>query len=1023
MRFVSRFIVLAAIVALVTATPIVAQISGTLAGTVTQDGAALPGVSVSISSPNLQGTRTAVTNEAGGYNFPALPPGEYTVKFELQGMQPVTRKMTVALAQNVRLDTELKMSTVTEAITVTAAAPAVAETQEVQTTLQHDTIEALPVGRTIVAITQLSPGVSSNGVNGLSISGSMSYDNLYTVNGVVIQENLRGQPENLFVEDAIQETTIQTGAISAEFGNFTGGVVNAITKSGSNEFSGSIRDSITNPSWTADGPKFYSQSGTSVVGNNHPDTPNVNNHVYEGTFNGRILRDRLWFATSGRYAKTTGQGSFSNGNGTYPTSNKNERREARLTGAITASHNLVGSYLQSPTERTNDCQLGCFDVTALDPAVENPNTLKSAFYTGIFTQNLVVEAKWAERDFAFVGYGGESADRVIGTPVRLNQSGFGAVVTNHAFFCGSCGDELRNSDSKGLKTTYFLGTKALGNHNLVGGVERYHETRLSNNYQSSSGYVGIFNQLDNATVGSGFTPRLVNGQVLMGVRGCGDHACGPNEAGLDWLQYREINVKSIGSDLITDSLYVNDRWDLNSKLAFNLGARYDRNDSSDSQGQVIANDSKISPRLGVTYDPLANGRFSLRASYGTYVGRLAETVAGLGSAAGNSERYDFRYDGPDIKNVTPQEALRQMFAWYDSKGGIRKDSTQIAIIGISIPGASNQVRQSLTSPNVTEVTVGGSMAFNKGFVRLDYINRNWHDFYDLSKNLSTGRITLPSGATVDVGLVVNADDFLQRKYNAVELQSQYRLTSHANVGINYTWSRLEANSAGESSGGGPFAFGSPNRFLPEYYNWPGKENAPMGPADLEDQTHKVRAWASLDVPTRLGLFNFSALERYETGRAYGLFGSIDIRSSANFYGTGLAGGVVNPGYLTATIPSSVTYWFEKPGSRRFDNFAATDLAVNYNTDPSWLRGLSVFVQGEVTNFFNAHAQIGGNRSVITAQTDSSLKRFNPFVDKPVEGVNWKKGPLFGLPTAATTGTTNGSFQTPRTYRVSLGLRF
>ena len=77
---------------------------------------------------------------------------------------------------------------------------------------------------------------------------------LYTVNGAVINENVRGQPHNLFVEDAIQETTVQVAGISAEFGNFTGGVVNAITKSGGNEFSGSFRDTFLNPTWTGSGP-------------------------------------------------------------------------------------------------------------------------------------------------------------------------------------------------------------------------------------------------------------------------------------------------------------------------------------------------------------------------------------------------------------------------------------------------------------------------------------------------------------------------------------------------------------------------------------------------------------------------------------------------------------------------------------------------------------------------------------------------------------------------------------------------
>jgi hypothetical protein len=80
--------------------------SGTLSGTVTQDGSPLPGVSVTASSPNLQGDRTTVTNNAGGYTFGALPPGRYTVTFELAGLQTVTRQQQVGLAQNVRVDAE-----------------------------------------------------------------------------------------------------------------------------------------------------------------------------------------------------------------------------------------------------------------------------------------------------------------------------------------------------------------------------------------------------------------------------------------------------------------------------------------------------------------------------------------------------------------------------------------------------------------------------------------------------------------------------------------------------------------------------------------------------------------------------------------------------------------------------------------------------------------------------------------------------------------------------------------------------
>src|SRR6185369_1443692 len=115
--------------------------------------------------------------------------------------------------------------------------------------------DELPIQRTLQSIVALQPGVVANSATGsaIAISGAFAYDSLFLVDGSVTNEGLRGQTHNLFIEDAIQETTVMTGAISAEYGRFTGGVVSAITKSGGNQFSGSFRDTLTNERWTAQG--------------------------------------------------------------------------------------------------------------------------------------------------------------------------------------------------------------------------------------------------------------------------------------------------------------------------------------------------------------------------------------------------------------------------------------------------------------------------------------------------------------------------------------------------------------------------------------------------------------------------------------------------------------------------------------------------------------------------------------------------------------------------------------------------
>ena len=217
--------------------------SASLTGKVTTEGGvALPGVAVTVTSPSMQGTRDVTTSGNGDYIFNLLPSGEYTVRFALSGMSAVDRTVTLAAGAVGRVDVEMNPAAVAEAVTVSGRAGEAAgvESPQVSANYTKEFVEKLPVGRTLAATTLLAPGVTNNGPGGndrlasIAISGAPSFDNLFLINGVVVNENLRGQPHDLFIEDAIQETTILTGAISAEYGRFTGGVVSAITKSGGN---------------------------------------------------------------------------------------------------------------------------------------------------------------------------------------------------------------------------------------------------------------------------------------------------------------------------------------------------------------------------------------------------------------------------------------------------------------------------------------------------------------------------------------------------------------------------------------------------------------------------------------------------------------------------------------------------------------------------------------------------------------------------------------------------------------------
>jgi hypothetical protein len=286
-------------------------------------------------------------------------------------------------------------------------------------------------------------------------------------------------------------------------------------------------------------------------------------------------------------------------------------------------------------------------------------------------------------------------------------------------------------------------------------------------------------------------------------------------------------------------------------------------------------------------------------------------------------------------------------------------------------------------------------------VRVDFQDRKWNNFYENVLNLTTGTIFDPLvGADVDRGFITNAND-LSRKYRAAILQAGWNVTSRLQLSGNYTYSTLKGNTVEETQNSGPVSDLSSN-YYPEITGY--AQHNPVGYL-AQDQRHKIRAWATYDIPSPVGRFNVSVLERLDSGTPYAAVGTIDP----------VAFGVQDPGYLNAAHASSggFNYYFGDRAQYRFDTITATDIGLNYSL-PAGKMGF--FVQADIVNVLNEHAQVAGDTTVHTA-FDADLEPFNPFTDKPVEGVNWTKGSKFGQPTGP------ADYQTPRTYRLSLGFKF
>jgi len=380
------------------------------------------------------------------------------------------------------------------------------------------------------------------------------------------------------------------------------------------------------------------------------------------------------------------------------------------------------------------------------------------------------------------------------------------------------------------------------------------------------------------------------------------------------------------------------------------------------------------------------------------------------------------YEGPAINGVTSRELARQMMAWFNSVGGI---NAKDLIVAQSVPGVNVQLGGKLKSPNVREYTVGGGMQIGNGFARVDYVDRDWKDFYANFTNLSTGKVTDSTGVTKDLTLVRNTNSGFERKYKALQTQLQYRLFNNLQLGSNYTYSRLRGNAVQENAGSGPISEGGFIFGYPEYNGF--RNNSPIGPLP-SDQTHKLRAWASYDMHTWAGNLNLSAIQRYDSGVPYSAIGTINT----SWY---IA---ANPGYVNP--PATTSYYFSKRGAFRTDSLRSTDLSATFSFPT--IHGVEFYAEGYVFNATNNKSIVNvinpaGTNSVIdtgviTARSSTAgLARFNPFtathlIECPSTataaectalGANFKRSATFGSATA------KQAYQTPRSYSMALGLRF
>jgi outer membrane receptor for ferrienterochelin and colicin len=969
-------LLLASLITVGFASPTAAQgnPTGTVSGhVVDSSNLAVPGATVTVTSPVLQGARTAVTSANGDYIIPFLPAGDYDVTFELQGFQTAKRtNVSVKMAETMTLDITMQVAAIAETITVTGQSPEIVPTATIASDFKKEALERLPVGRTLNDAVLLAPAVAGNGPSGnIMMAGALSFESQYLINGVVVNENLRGQALTLFIEDAVQETKVSTGAISAEYGRFGGGVVNMITKSGGNNFSGSFRTTFNNDAWRSLTP-FPSDATVDKI------TP-----VYEGTLGGPIKRDKLWFFGAGRFTKPEESRTLAVTGGNYATSTDERRYEGKITYALNPRNNVRASYIKRTTDVKNNRFGTIMDLASLYDNTTDQH-LYTANYTSVLTNNFFVEGQYSKKISATMDVGSRFTDLVKGTPIadRSKTVGTDNPRFNSPTFCAVCGGgwlEHRDNWDWFVKANYFLSTDKTGAHNFVAGFDNFKEWRMNDNWQSGSQY--------NISA----TSTIINGGTVYPV------FRNDNTTFINWAP---ILQRSVGNDIRTYSGYVNDAWRYSSHLSFNLGARVDMNRSKDQSGTPVVKDSQWSPRLGATWDLNGNGSWIANLGFARYVSGISTALVDAGSAGGRQASFSWFYQGPPVNTgsgpyLTADQALPIMWDWFNSNGGNNRPTRTTP----NIPGLSTKVRGDVTSPNVNELSVGIGNHIGNAEWRVDYVHRKSADMYGDFLDLSTGRVMDAAGRPFDLTLVSNTSK-ARRVYDGMTADVRYR-TSRFQAGGNYTLARTWGNFNGENVGSGPIRASFDT--FPEYRqeSW----NYPMG-HNPGDQRHKMRAWTTYALPLAqaIGRIDVGVVQRADSGVAVDVNGSIDPRPY-----------VTNPGYVTPT--QSVTYYFIRRGDFRWDPVFSTDFAVTWARKLTSSTHTELFARFVLTNAFNNAAVTRGDIGINTRSNNASFQAFNPFTTKPVQGVNWDYSPTFGQPQAF------DDYQPPRTFSFSAGVRF
>jgi outer membrane receptor for ferrienterochelin and colicin len=600
-----------------------AQTTSTIEGTVKdKQGLAVAGAQVHATSAALAVERSVTTDADGNYRVTALPPGFYEIKAAKDGFQSeVFKNLEVTLNRTLVFDITMQIGSLNQTVVVDSAVPLLEPTiSSTGSTITTQQIEDMPInGRNYLDLLQLVPGVALNrqndpaGDNSTPILGERGGNALYLIDGLPNRDNFNGGPSAQFNQDSILEFQVVTGGYKAEFGHASGGIINVVTRGGTNDWHGglsvfyrsSVFDSNDIPDTTRGAPFLSRWDPTAYFGG-----PIIKDKVFFFGSAERILESRnLNFVFNPDLPDSLVQFEtpFNQNSLTYTTRARAKIDENlgshRLSEQFNYTNNHITNYLpltdslNLPDTRYNldgrTLMLGFSDLWTLGDT-SSPWIVDSYFqYRGIPNKQSPSHPQAGIANTLFNLFSTDTTGDLFGD---LGQASFGPGYNAFEFF----------------QTYYSAGSnvsKQFGKHNLKFGWD-YENTSVTGAEPNN-----FFTQLF-ATVGDFQTFGPVNSGV--------------NYITLEGGATPQDNLVNVHNNY--NGLYVQDDWKLTRKLTVNAGLRWDYDTR-------FPNKTDFSPRIGAAY--ALNSKTVINASFGIFYDQfragVARDIPGFGGANIESE--------------------------------------------------------------------------------------------------------------------------------------------------------------------------------------------------------------------------------------------------------------------------------------------------------------------------------------------------------------------------------------------------